>query len=67
VSITGGAAAFAVSSDDLTPLAGYCGCYVPAAPGFFEDPDEGLARVLVRIYSSAAQAAERTFTWLLVA
>jgi len=54
ISITGGAAAFFVSSDDLSPLAGYCGRV------------DGETKVLVRAVFSAAQTSDRTLTWLVV-
>lgn len=50
ITITGGASAFAVSSDDLSPLAAYCG-------GEHSD-------VLVRLVASVAQTSDRAFTWV---
>lgn len=52
ISITGGAAAFAVSSDVLTPLAAYV--------GHLRDQDP----IKVRLALSAAQTADRVFTWI---
>lgn len=54
ITIAAGAAAFAVSSDDLSPLAGYA-CTA------------GAHSVLVRGVFSVAQLADRTLTWLVVA
>ena len=56
ISITGGATAFFVSSDVFTPLAAYC--------AHLRDVTND---VLVRLALSAAQAADRTFTWIGVA
>jgi len=56
VSITGGATAFFVSSDVFTPLAAYC--------AHLRDVTND---VLVRLALSAAQTADRTFTWIGVA
>jgi hypothetical protein len=53
IGITAGAAAFMVSSDDLTPLAGYVAQYAEVA-------------ILVRLAVSATQTAEREFAWLTV-
>lgn len=53
ISISGGAAAFFVSSDVFTPLAGYVG--------------ESGSEVLVRLVTGATQDADRTFTWIGVA
>lgn len=47
-SIQGGAAAFAVSSEDLAPLAAYVG---------------GTGEILIRLVFSVAQTANRTFTF----
>lgn len=54
IAITGGAAAFMVSSDDLSPLAGYVADYE-------EEP------ILTRLVASATQTAEREFVWLMLA
>jgi hypothetical protein len=54
VEIAGGAAAFAVSSDDLSPLAGYT--------GRLQD-----VPVRVRVALDATQTGHRSFTWLMVA
>ena len=53
ISITGGATAFFVSSDVLTPLAAYM--------GHLRDETYDI---LVRLKTSAAQTADRTFTWI---
>ena len=53
--ISAGATAFAVDSDDLSCLAGYCG-------GRHVSPD-----VRVRLVSSVAQTADREFGWIVVA
>ena len=53
ISITGGATAFFVSSDVLTPLAAYV--------GHLRDETNDI---LVRIKTSVAQTADRTFTWI---
>lgn len=53
--ISAGAAVFAVSSDDLSPLAAYVG-------GRHVSPD-----VMVRLVCDVAQTADRTFRWLVVA
>lgn len=53
ISISGGAAAFFVSSDVFTPLAGYVG--------------ERGNEVLVRLATGATQDADRTFIWIGVA
>lgn len=54
ISITGGATAFFVSSDDLTPLTAYSG-RLP-----------GSATIKVRIVSSEAQDADRAFSWIVL-
>jgi hypothetical protein len=53
VSITGGATAFYVSSDVLSPLAAYA--------AHLRDVTND---VQVRLKTSAAQTADRTFTWI---
>jgi hypothetical protein len=49
ISLAGGAAAFFVGSDELTQLAAFCGA---------------VDNLLVRLATSAAQTADRTFTWI---
>lgn len=53
ISITGGATPFFVSSDVLTPLAAYVGSLRDVSND-----------ILVRLKTSVAQTADRTFTWL---
>lgn len=48
IAIQAGAAAFAVSSDELGPLAAYTG---------------GTGELLIRLVLSVAQTTNRTFTW----
>jgi len=55
IEITGGAAAFLVSADDLTPMAPYVGDIA------------GEDGMLVRLKLSAAQTADRVFAWIALA
>lgn len=56
ISITGGATPFFVSSDVLTPLAAYVGSLRDVSNN-----------ILVRLKTSVAQTADRTFTWIVLA
>lgn len=58
ISISGGAAAFFVSSDVLTPLAAYAG---------HQQPNMWANDILVRLVASVAQTADRTFVWIALA